>query len=339
MQEKIKVSVIIPAYNRKEELKKLLISLEEQTYPKENFEIIIVDNGSTDGTQFLIKEMMSKFKGHLHYISMPKRNDSPVVRNIGVKEARGEILSFIDSDCIAHPDWLKNIVKKFNNNDRIGCIGGPEFFHSDDSFFIKCSSFSVTSFLTTGGIRGKRGTKFGKYYPRGFNMSIPMKVFKEVNGFDANFRFGEDIELSCRIKERGYDLAYAPDALVYHKRRGTIKKNIWQLFTMAAYRIAVVKVHKIALEPIYFLPSAILLSGFILIVGSFFSGTLFSITKWFYIGILSYLLAVGFAGVLKLKDLRAFFMVPFIFVIHQVSYSIGFIYGLLKLIPKRKTTS
>jgi len=341
MQEKIKVSVIIPTYNRKEELKKLLISLERQTYPRENFEIIVVDDASTDGTESLIREMMSKFGGHLHYISMPERNDSPIVRNIGAEETRGEILTFIDSDAVANPDFLKNIVKKFNSdkNKRIGAIGGPESFHADDSFFVKCCSFSTTSFLTTGGIRGKRGTKFGKYYPRGFNISIPARVFKEVNGFDPQVKLAYDIELSARIKEAGYDFAYVPGALVYHKRRATIRQNIWQLFTMAEYRVIISRIHRQILEPIYFLPSIILLFGIILVIGSFFSEILFSVAKWFYIGILSYLLAIGFAGILKLKDLRAFFMVPFIFVIHQVSYSIGFIYGLLKLIPKRKTTS
>lgn len=330
MQEEIKVSVIIPTHNRKEELRKLLVSLQAQTYPKENFEIIVVDDGSTDGTDSFIKEITSKFGGRINYIFLPKRNDSPIVRNIGAQEAKGMIFSFIDSDCIAHPDWLKNIVEEFNKNSKIGCLGGPERTKYDDSFLVKCNSFSVTSFLTTGGIRGKNGIKLGKYYPRGFNMSIPMKVFKEVGGYDPCFRHSYDIELSFRIKEHGYDLAYCPGAIVYHKRRPTIKKNISQLFRMASYRIAVAKIHKSVLEPIYFLPPAILLSGLILIGGSFLSETLFSVAKWFYFCILLYLLFVGVIGVIKLRDIRALFTVPFVFIIHQLAYAMGFIYGFLK---------
>ena len=335
MQDRIKVSVIIPTHNRREELKKLLISLEKQTLPKENFEIIVVDDGSTDRTEFLAKEMVSKFGWHLNYISVFKQPNVGIVKNIGAQKAKGEILTFIDSDCTAHPEWLKNILKMFNNQ-KIGCAGGAELTHPDDSLFAKCCSFSVTSFFTTGGIRGKKGIKLAKYYPRGFNMAIPRSDFQKILGFNPGFNYSDDIELSYRIKEDGYTLGYAPDAIVYHRRPDTITKNFKQLFRMAFCRIAVARVHKAMLEPVYFLPPVFLISALILSIGSFFFKTLIFLTKWFYLGILSYLLAIGFIAGFKLKGLRAFFLVPFVFVIHQTAYATGFLYGFLKYVMLRK---
>lgn len=335
LQEGIKVSLIIPTHNRREELKKLLISLGRQIFQKENFEIIVVDDGSTDGTESLMKEITSQFEGNLNYVFIPKQANSAAVRNIGAQKAGGEILIFIDSDCITHSGWLRNIVKMFDNQ-KIGCVGGSELAYPVESLFGKCCSFSVTSPFTTGGIRGKRGVKLGKYYPRSFNMAIPVKVFRELNGFNENFKHSHDIEIGCRIKEQGYDLVYAPDAIVYHRRPDTITNNFKQLFRMASFRIAVSIVHKVVLEPIYFLPSTVLIAGLILSIGSFFSETSVSLTKWFYLGILSYLLLIGFIAAFKLKDLRAFFLAPFLFVIHQTAYATGFLYGFLKYVILKK---
>ena len=241
------ISVIISTYNRREELKDLLVSLKRQDCSVP-FEVVVVDDGSTDGTQELLETVQKEWEGRLRFLSQDNRGIGPA-RNLGVTHAYGDLLVFVDSDCIAPKEWLKNLTAVFSNS-QVGAAGGPELAPPDDSLLQKSFSYLMTAFLTTGGLRGRRGKKLGQYYPRGFNMAVRKQAIDVGGGFSKR-SYGEDILLGYQVKQAGYQLEYAEDAIVYHHRRSTLRQHSRQLFHMAKARMAIARLHKSLLEPIY----------------------------------------------------------------------------------------
>jgi dephospho-CoA kinase len=205
-------SIIIPVYNRPDEINELLESLLQSTYT-DDYEIVIVEDGST----ITCEEVVAKYSNSLNISYYYKENSGPGdSRNFGMKKAKGDYFIIFDSDCIIPKQYLKEVEKELKSN-YVDCFGGPDKALKSFSNIQKAINFAMTSFLTTGGIRGG-SEKLNKFQPRSFNMGISKKAFIDSNGF-GNIHPGEDPDLSIRLWKLGYETRLFSSAYVYHKRR------------------------------------------------------------------------------------------------------------------------
>jgi cellulose synthase/poly-beta-1,6-N-acetylglucosamine synthase-like glycosyltransferase len=249
-------SFVVPAFNRRDEVEDLLNSFVSLQLPASGFdgyEVIIADGSPTEVLAPVIASYASKVNViHLH---RPRLAISPS-RNLGAEHAKGDYLIFLDSDVILPPGYLTSLHDSLTKNPVDG-FGGPDAAHASFTPIQKAISFAMTSYLTTGGIRGGR-KQLHQYNPRGFNMGIKKSVFNSVNGY-SSMTCGEDIELSIRILEAGYKINLIPEAFVYHKRRSTFKSFFRQVFRFGAARINIYYRHRNELKLTHFFPSAFLL--------------------------------------------------------------------------------
>jgi glycosyltransferase involved in cell wall biosynthesis len=205
-------SLIIPVFNRPDEVDELLESLSQLDY-KDNFEIVIVE----DGSSLKCDDVVRTYEGKLHMSYYFKQNSGPGdSRNFGMQKAKGDYFIIFDSDCIIPKNYLTEVAKALNEN-YVDCFGGPDKALDSFSDIQKAINFAMTSFLTTGGIRGG-SEKIDKFQPRSFNMGLSRKAFEASHGF-GNIHPGEDPDLSIRLWELGFDTKLFPSAFVYHKRR------------------------------------------------------------------------------------------------------------------------
>ena len=210
------VSVVLATHNRKELLKECLKSLFNQTYPKERYEIIVVNDGSTDGTEEVLKKYAKKAPCIFKCFSQENKGPS-AARNLGIEHAKGEIICFTDDDCIADERWIENLVKEFTN-EKVGGVGGEIVAYNPKTSVEKYARMDQesairNSFLIT------------------CNAAYRKDVLESVNGFDGNLRYGgDDIDVGIKVKLMGYELKYAPDAIVYHKHRTTLNDLIKQRY-------------------------------------------------------------------------------------------------------------
>ena len=205
-------SIIIPVYNRPDEIRELLESLVKSDYTKE-YEIVIVEDGSTIDC----KQEVERFKDKLNLSYYYKENSGPGdSRNFGMRKAKGDYCIIFDSDCIIPNQYLTEVEKELTSN-YVDCFGGSDAALESFSAIQKAINFAMTSFLTTGGIRGG-SEKLNKFQPRSFNMGISKKALDASNGF-GNIHPGEDPDLSIRLWKLGFETRLFPKAFVYHKRR------------------------------------------------------------------------------------------------------------------------
>jgi glycosyltransferase involved in cell wall biosynthesis len=213
-------SLIIPVFNRPDEVEELLESLSQLDY-KANFEIVIVE----DGSSLRCDDVVRTFEGKLHISYYFKQNSGPGdSRNFGMEKAKGDYFIIFDSDCIIPKNYLTEVTNALNEN-YVDCFGGPDNALDSFSDIQKAINFAMTSFLTTGGIRGG-SEKIDKFQPRSFNMGLSRKAFEASHGF-GNIHPGEDPDLSIRLWELGFETRLFPKAFVYHKRRID-----WEKFSM-----------------------------------------------------------------------------------------------------------
>jgi cellulose synthase/poly-beta-1,6-N-acetylglucosamine synthase-like glycosyltransferase len=249
-------SFIIPAFNRPDEIRELLESFTLLKAPAQNyqgFEVIIADGSPTPVLAEPIRNFESKLRvQHLH---RPRLAISPS-RNLGAQHAKGDYLIFLDSDVILPAGYLEAVHKTLQTQ-KIDAFGGPDAAHASFTNVQKAISFAMTSYLTTGGIRGGK-KQIHQYNPRGFNMGIRKEVFEKMNGFSA-LTCGEDIELSIRMVEDRLVVKLIPDAFVYHKRRTTFKSFFRQVFRFGAARINIFYRHRDQLKITHLFPSAFLI--------------------------------------------------------------------------------
>ena len=200
----MRYSVIVPVYNRPDEVDELLQSLMQQTYT--DFEVIIVE----DGSAVPCKDVVDKYAASMNIRYYLKSNSGPgQSRNYGTEKSHGEYLIILDSDCILPPDYFKAVEEELTN-EPADAFGGPDRAHESFTDTQKAINYSMTSFFTTGGIRGGK-KKMDKFYPRSFNMGIRAEVYKALGGF-SDMRFGEDIDFSIRIFKGGYSCRLFPGA-------------------------------------------------------------------------------------------------------------------------------
>ncbi len=269
----MKYSIIVPVYNRPDEVGELLQSLCEQTV--KDFEVIIVEDGSINPC----KDVCDKYADilSLHYYA--KENSGPgQSRNYGAERANGTYVIILDSDVVLPENYLEAVDKSITASETVA-FGGADAAHPDFTPVQKAISYSMTSFFTTGGIRGGK-TKLDKFYPRSFNMGIRRDVYLELGGF-TKMRFGEDIDFSYRIVEAGYKPHLFPEAWVWHKRRTDFKKFFRQVYNSGIARINLEKRHPGTMKLVHLLPTVftvgviglVLLFVFGLMMSSFGSAT------------------------------------------------------------------
>jgi len=245
----MKYSIIVAIYNRPDELDELLESLSQQSYT--NFEVIVVEDGST----VPCKDVCERYRGRLSVLYYAKENTGPgPSRNYGCRRASGDYFLFIDSDCTVPREYMQEIDTAVVVQ-QLDAFGGPDREHVSFSPIQKAISYSMTSFLTTGGIRGKKVRVGGVFHPRSFNMGISRAVFNKTDGF-APMRFGEDVEFSIRMIEHGFRVALIPAAFVYHKRRTDLKKFFKQVHNSGMARISIFLRHRDSLKLTHVLPAA-----------------------------------------------------------------------------------
>lgn len=256
-------SIIIPVYNRPNEVKELLQSL---THQADNmFEVIVVEDGST----LTCENVCKQYAGQLDIKYLVKENSGPGgSRNFGAEQAKGDYLLILDSDCIIPENYIQNIRKELQTNP-CDAFGGADAAHDSFSDMQKAVNYAMTSFFTTGGIRGGKKGGLEKFHPRSFNMGVKTSVYKSLGGF-SNMRYGEDIDFSIRIFKAGHTVCLFPEAYVYHKRRVNLAKFYRQVFHSGAARINLWKRHPESLKLVHFLPSIFVIAVIsILIVGFF----------------------------------------------------------------------
>ena len=248
----MKYSIIVPVFNRPDEVDELLESLTHQTF--KDFEVIIVE----DGSQKPCKDVCDKYADILDLHYYLKENSGPgQSRNYGVERAQGDYVIILDSDVVLPDGYLeatdKSLTSHLSPLTSIVAWGGPDAAHPSFTPVQKAISYSMTSFFTTGGIRGGKA-KLDKFYPRSFNMGIRRDVYMELGGF-SKMRFGEDIDFSYRIVEAGYGPRLFPDAWVWHKRRTDFRKFFRQVYNSGIARINLTKRHPGTLKLVHLLPT------------------------------------------------------------------------------------
>jgi len=244
----MKYSIIVPVYNRPDEVDELLESLCTQTC--KDFEVVIVEDGSATPC----KEVCDKYAGCLDLHYYYKENSGPgQSRNYGAERANGDVLLILDSDVVAPEGYLEAVDEELRRQDS-DAFGGPDAAHDSFTDVQKAISYSMTSFFTTGGIRGGK-KKLDKFYPRSFNMGIRRNVYAALGGF-SKMRFGEDIDLSIRIFKDGYRCRLFPGAWVWHKRRTDFRKFFRQVYNSGIARINLFKKYPESLKIVHLLPAA-----------------------------------------------------------------------------------
>lgn len=239
-------SVIVPVFNRPDEIDELLLSLTKQKY--KNFEVIIVEDGSDKKCD----QIVEKYTGQLPIRYFYKENSGQgFSRNFGFEKAKGDYFVVFDSDCLIPPHYFETVNRalNFHNYD---AWGGPDRAHSSFTPIQKAISFSMTSFFTTGGIRGKKN-HIGRFHPRSFNMGISREVYEKTGGYKIT-RMGEDIEFSLRIINHGFKTGLIEDAYVYHKRRTDFKQFYRQLKFFGRARINITRFYPDELKFVHLLP-------------------------------------------------------------------------------------
>ena len=316
-------SVIIPIYNRPEEIVELLDSLTLQS-GKDDIEVIIVEDGS-DRT---CKEEIGCYYKELDLKYIFQENAGPgAARNRGAQEASGDYLIFFDSDCIIPADYIKIVDSHLPVNDGLDMFGGPDKEHPFFTPIQKAISYSMTSFITTGGIRGSK-EKMDRFYPRSFNMGIKKEVFENMNGF-SDMRFGEDLDLSMRAIEKGHSVGLLYDASVYHKRRTSFKAFFKQVFNSGVARIDLALKHKNTLKPVHFLPSVFTIGyPLLLIIGLFYHSFLYLF--------FAFPLIIFFDSLFKMKSIKVAFLSIVASIVQLTGYGSGFIYAFWKRIIMKK---
>ena len=242
----MKYSIIVPVFNRPDEVDELLESLCQQTL--KDFEVIIVEDGSKKPCKDVCDKYADILDLHYYY----KDNSGPgQSRNYGAERASGEWLIVLDSDVVLPEGYMQAVAD--GTRDGLSAWGGPDAAHESFTPVQKAISYSMTSFFTTGGIRGGKA-KLDKFFPRSYNMGILHDVYQQLGGF-SKMRFGEDIDFSYRIVEAGYQTRLIPEAWVWHKRRTDFRKFFRQVYNSGIARINLMKRHPGTLKLVHLLPT------------------------------------------------------------------------------------
>lgn len=255
-------SIIIPLYNRPQEIDELLATLCLQTYTQ--FEVLVIEDGSVNSAKSIVESYSGRLDIHYFY----KENAGQgFARNFGFERAKGDYFVIFDSDCLIPADYL-DTVNEYLKEHKLDAYGGPDAAHESFTPVQKAISYGMTSPFTTGGIRGNK-KHVGQFHPRSFNMGVSRAVWEKVGGFILT-RLGEDIEYSIRIHDNGFKIGLIPDAKVFHKRRTSLIQFYKQIHFFGRARINIYKHFPAELKLVHFFPAAFTLGVIITLLCNIF---------------------------------------------------------------------
>ncbi len=322
----MKYSVIVPVYNRPDEVDELLQSLSTQTL--KDFEVVIVE----DGSQIPCKDVCDKYADilDLHYYFKP--NSGPgQSRNYGVEHAHGEYVIIVDSDAVTPSTFLQAVDDELRR-EPTDAWGGPDAAHESFTDIQKAISYAMTSFFTTGGIRGGK-KQLDKFYPRSFNMGVRREAYLALGGFSP-LRFskmslyGEDIDFSIRIYKAGYSCRLFPEAWLWHKRRTDFRKFWRQVYNSGIARINLWRKYPEALKPVHALPSVFTIGTFALILGALLCLLTPATRSWalrLVMPLVLYIILIFVDSTIRNKSVKVgLISIPAVFV-QLIGYGIGFL--------------
>jgi len=314
-------SLIIPVFNRPDEVDELLESLSQQDF-NENFEVVIVEDGSTLRCDDVVQKYTEKLQLNYYF----KENSGPgSSRNYGMEKAKGDYFIIFDSDCIIPKSYLTEVAKALKEN-YVDCFGGPDAALDSFSDIQKAINFAMTSFLTTGGIRGG-SEKIDKFQPRSFNMGLSRKAFDASNGF-GNIHPGEDPDLSIRLWNLGFETKLFPKAFVYHKRRID-----WEKFTVQVNKFGKARPILNSWYPKYnkltfFFPSVFIIGLFLSVLLYILSQKFDYLLQMYFV----YFLAILLISSIQNKSIKIGFLSLKAVWNQFYGYGTGFIESFLKII-------
>lgn len=302
-------SIIVPVYNRPGEVKELLDSLSAQTVKP--FELLIIEDGSKERCDHLLDHYRSFFTVRYFYKDNSGRSDT---RNYGMERAEGDYLLFFDSDVILPPAYFEKLEEAMKNG-YCDCFGGPDAADSSFSDMQKAVSHAMTSFWTTGGIRGGKAV-MEKFCPRTFNMGFSKEVYRKVGDFKD--MMGEDIDLSIRIRNAGFNIRLIREVYVYHKRRIDMKRFFKQVNNFGQARIWLQLIHPGSLKAVHAAPALMLITGAVLLAASFFC-------PWLLLLPLFYMLLIFFDSLFKNRSFKVAFLSVIAAAVQITGYGMGFL--------------
>lgn len=307
-----KYSIIIPVFDRPKEVDELLASLCKQE--NKDFEVLIVEDGSSKTCKNIVKKYTKQISINYFY----KENTGPgSSRNYGMERAKGAYLIFFDSDCIIPPEYFTK-VEQFLSKVPLDAFGGPDAAHDSFSNIQKAINYAMTSFITTGGVRGKKAN-LDSYQPRTFNMGLSREVYEKLGGF-SDIHPGEDPDLSYRIMDAGFKVGLIEEAHVYHKRRIDFAKFTKQVYKFGVVRTILMKWHPDKFKLVYFFPALFLLGSLLLIILAI------TISSYFLLPLLVLAVLIFAESLIKTKSL----LVPILSVPASFIQLLGYGYGFLK---------
>jgi glycosyltransferase involved in cell wall biosynthesis len=312
-------SIIIPLYNRPQEIKELLETLTVQTYKQ--FEVLVIEDGSDIDSEEIVKSFSHKLD--IKYFVKPNTGQG-FTRNFGFERAKGDYFVVFDSDCLIPKNYLQ-IVNDSLAKNYLDAYGGPDAAHPSFTPVQKAISYTMTSPFTTGGIRGnKKG--IGQFHPRSFNMGISRKVWEKAGGFIIT-RLGEDIEYSIRIHSMGFRIGLILEAKVYHKRRTNFLKFYKQLHFFGRARINVYKFFPNELKIVHFFPSIFTLFLLFTLVTNIFN---WKITEFCNFILALFILLIFFHSWIENKSVKIAFLSLIASFIQLIAYGLGFMQDFFK---------
>lgn len=308
-------SIIIPVYNRPQEIDALLESLNKQTFT-EDFEVLVIEDGSTLKSE----EVVAKYERILNVKYHFKENTGAgASRNFGMELATGNYFIIFDSDCIIPPHYLAAVDYALDEN-YTDSFGGADAAHDSFTRVQKAINYSMTSFLTTGGIRGSKNS-IGKFQPRSFNFGISRLAYRITGGF-SDMKIGEDIDLTFRLWENHFQTQFIEDAFVYHKRRTTLKQFFRQTFLFGKARPLLNRKYPDTAKITYWFPTFFILF-FTLSLVCLFLG--FKLPAVFFV---IYFVALFLDAAIKNKKISVASLSILTTLIQFTGYGLGFLKGL-----------
>ena len=302
-------SIIVPVYNRIDEVSDLLESLTHQS--NNDFEIVLVEDGSTEPCKAVADQYADRLNLQYYHKSNEGRS---IARNYGIVRANGDYFVFVDSDCVLPPDYIEQLHLSLRN-DYSDCFGGPDAAHESFTDIQKAINYSMTSFLTTGGIRGGK-VQLEKFVPRTFNMGFSRKVYEKVGGFRE--MFSEDIDMSPRIRLAGFGIKLFRNVSVYHKRRVDFKKFWRQVHVFGMSRITLKLLYPGSMKAVHTLPALFVIFSIIMVLGTIWC-------RWSIVPLAFYLLCVWIAGIISTRSLKIGSIGVITSLIQLFGYGTGFI--------------
>lgn len=318
-------SIVIPVYNRPDEVAELLESLSKQT--DKGFEVLVIEDGSSVPCEEICKQYEKQLD--LHYYFKPNSGRSET-RNYGIARATGDWFIIYDSDVIVPPQYIATVRAELAKQPEVNCYGGPDAADASFSDVQKAINYSMTSIMTTGGIRGATKNK-AKFSPRSFNMGISRKCFETVGGYKN--MIGEDIDLSIRIQQAGFKTTLISEAYVYHKRRVDMKKFFRQVNTFGKGRVLLGELHPGSTKLVHLLPAAFVLGNSALVLAAIALLVISLVTKafspWWALLCLApialYVLGIFTESLIKNKSLKIAFLSIATAYMQLFGYGTGFL--------------